>query len=268
MSSPGRTANRTTSISNSNGPWENCHRTGFRGDGLTPDEKQVRSLSLRIISAVIRGPMDLPEHWIRSKNYERFFPREVPTEAAARRQYAIELLDRFATRAFRRPADAETVARLVELAEFCGRRGMGSLSKRGIAAGDDGGAGVVPVSVPRRDCRTSASPLACTPSSTNTPLGSRLVVFPRGRRCPTTKLIGLVQGSTTFQRALFSQWKPTARRTNGERIHPALHRPVAAGFATSSRWNINMGPPFRRAIKSRNPEVGDVGGTGFGSLLQ
>ncbi len=108
------------------------HELTFELTPLTPEEKQTRSLSLRIISAVIRGPMDLPEHWIRSKNYERFFPREAPAEAAARRTYAQELLERFATRAFRRPADAETVARLVELAEFAAG-GEGQSFETGIA---------------------------------------------------------------------------------------------------------------------------------------
>jgi hypothetical protein len=108
------------------------HELTFELAPLTPEEKQTRSLSLRIISAVIRGPMDLPEHWIRSKNYERFFPREVPAEAAARRTYAQELLDRFATRAFRRPADQETVVRLVDLAEFAAD-GEGQSFETGIA---------------------------------------------------------------------------------------------------------------------------------------
>ena len=44
---------------------------------LTPDEKQVRSLSLRIQSATLRGPMD-ERYWVRPPDYERFFPGEVP----------------------------------------------------------------------------------------------------------------------------------------------------------------------------------------------
>jgi hypothetical protein len=108
------------------------HELTFEITPLTPDEKQTRSLSIRIIAATIRGPMDSQEHWTRSKNYERFFPREVPAAAAERRQYARELLERFATRAFRRPADADTVERLVDLAEFAAA-GEGQSFEKGIA---------------------------------------------------------------------------------------------------------------------------------------
>ena len=44
---------------------------------LTPDEKQVRSLTLRIQSATVRGPMD-ERYWVRPPDYERFFPGDVP----------------------------------------------------------------------------------------------------------------------------------------------------------------------------------------------
>ena len=40
---------------------------------LTPGEKQVRSLSLRIQSATVRGPMD-ERYWVRPPDYGRFFP--------------------------------------------------------------------------------------------------------------------------------------------------------------------------------------------------
>lgn len=108
------------------------HELSFELAPLTPDEKQTRSLSLRIISAVIRGPMNATEHWTRTKNYERFFPREVPATAAERRQYAAELLERFATRAFRRPVDTETLARLAGLAESAAG-GKGQSFETGIA---------------------------------------------------------------------------------------------------------------------------------------
>jgi hypothetical protein len=50
-------------------------------------------------------------------NYTRFFPKPVPDSAAARREYARELLGDFARRAFRRPVDKETTDRLARLAE-------------------------------------------------------------------------------------------------------------------------------------------------------
>lgn len=83
---------------------------------LTPDEKQTRTLTLRLISATVRGPMS-KEHWVRPKNYEKFFPREVPEGLAERRHYARDILEPFTMKAFRRPVDPETVDRLVALAE-------------------------------------------------------------------------------------------------------------------------------------------------------
>jgi hypothetical protein len=110
------------------------HEFSFELTPLTPDEKQTRSLSLKIISVTMRGPMQSPELWIRPKNYEKYFPREVPAAEAERREYARELLGKFATRAFRRPVDAETVERLVSLAEFASS-GEGATFEAGIARG-------------------------------------------------------------------------------------------------------------------------------------
>ena len=50
------------------------------------------------------------------KNHDRFFTRAIPKDAAARRDYAAEILRKFATRAFRRPVEDETVGRLVAVA--------------------------------------------------------------------------------------------------------------------------------------------------------
>jgi hypothetical protein len=83
---------------------------------LTPDQKQVRSLTLRLDSVTLRGPFD-PKYWVHPKNYEKFFPRETPKSASARRDYAREILEPFVRRAYRRPVDAKTVDRLVALAE-------------------------------------------------------------------------------------------------------------------------------------------------------
>ena len=83
---------------------------------LTPDQQQVRSLTMRIDSVTVRGPME-PKHWVRPRNYERFFPRDTPGDAAGRRQYAREILEPFLQRAYRRPVDAPTTERLVALAE-------------------------------------------------------------------------------------------------------------------------------------------------------
>ena len=83
---------------------------------LTPDQKRVRSLTMRIDSVTVRGPMD-EQHWVKPKGYERFFPKAPPQDASARRKYARELLSPFVTKAYRRPTDDRTLDRLVALAE-------------------------------------------------------------------------------------------------------------------------------------------------------
>jgi hypothetical protein len=83
---------------------------------LTPGKEQVRSLSIRINAAIVRGPLE-ERYWTKPPNYDRFFSRAVPADPAERRRYARELLGHFATRAFRRPVDEVTVDRLVALAE-------------------------------------------------------------------------------------------------------------------------------------------------------
>ena len=108
------------------------HELAYELTPLTPEEPQTRSLSLRIISTALRGPLDQPEHWNRPRNYEKYFPREVPETEHERRAYASELLERFATRAYRRPVDRDTVERLVALAEFAAA-GKGATFEKGIA---------------------------------------------------------------------------------------------------------------------------------------
>lgn len=83
---------------------------------LTPGQPRVRDLRVRVAHAVVRGPLE-PQFWVRPATYRRFFPREVPGSPLERREYARELLSRFAARAFRRPVDSETVEALVNLAE-------------------------------------------------------------------------------------------------------------------------------------------------------
>ncbi|HVX13728.1 MAG TPA: DUF1592 domain-containing protein [Pirellulales bacterium] len=91
------------------------HDLTFELQPLTPDEQQTRSLSLRVDDVMVRGPLEA-EYRIRPAGYERFFPRDVPATETERREYAVEILNRFATRAFRRPPETESVERLVNLA--------------------------------------------------------------------------------------------------------------------------------------------------------
>jgi hypothetical protein len=97
--------------------WEaGTHDLTIEIQPLTPDEKQVRSLAIRVQAASLRGPMD-GDHRVLPPNYKRFFPGDVPEDDAGRRDYAREILGRFAARAYRRPVDERTKDRLTDLAE-------------------------------------------------------------------------------------------------------------------------------------------------------
>jgi len=91
------------------------HELTFELEPVTKD-KQVRSLTLRIIGVTVRGPME-KEHWVRPANHAKYFPGMVPDDPAKRREYSRGLLKTFASKAFRRPVDDATVDRLVALAE-------------------------------------------------------------------------------------------------------------------------------------------------------
>src|SRR5262249_25886216 len=80
------------------------HALTFELEPLTPKQQQVRSLTLRIESVTIRGPLE-SKYWVRPKGYERFFPKPVPGSSTARRQYAREILEPFVQKAYRRPTE-------------------------------------------------------------------------------------------------------------------------------------------------------------------
>ena len=92
------------------------HELIFELTPLTPNVDQVRALTMRIKSVVVRGPFG-DEFATPVPGYEKFFPRPVPSDADEHREYARELLQSFADRAYRRPVDAPTIDRLVALAE-------------------------------------------------------------------------------------------------------------------------------------------------------
>jgi len=51
----------------------------------------ANALAMQIISVKISVPM-AREHWVQPKDYKVYFPRKVPAGAAARRDYAREIL--------------------------------------------------------------------------------------------------------------------------------------------------------------------------------
>jgi hypothetical protein len=102
------------------------HELGFDLQPLTPVERKVNSLDLRVVSVKILGPLE-KKYWIQPKNHERFFPRDEPPEMETeRREYAREVLGSFAKKAFRRPVDDRTLDRLVAIA----KDGYGQPGKR------------------------------------------------------------------------------------------------------------------------------------------
>jgi hypothetical protein len=92
------------------------HALTFELKPTVPVEQRKTSVDMKILGVSVRGPMER-DLWVRPKNFERFFTRDVPNEPAERKAYAREVLARFASRAFRRPADDRTVDRLVAIAE-------------------------------------------------------------------------------------------------------------------------------------------------------
>lgn len=81
---------------------------------LTREEKQVRSLTIRLEGVTVRGPF-AKEFYVKPKNYTRFFGEG--KGALDDKSFARKVLTDFATKAYRRPVEAPTVARLVKLAE-------------------------------------------------------------------------------------------------------------------------------------------------------
>ena len=104
------------------------HEITFKLEPLT-QTNQIRSLALRIDSVTMRGPRD-EKYFVRPRNYERFFTKEVPKTPAERREYARAVLESFVRAAFRGPVDDQTVTRLVSLAE-----GVSSQPKKSFEAG-------------------------------------------------------------------------------------------------------------------------------------
>ena len=92
------------------------HRIALELEPLVPLDQKKNSLDLRLVSVKVEGPLE-EQHWGRPKNFEMFFTKDTPESEAQRREYAKEVLNRFVKRAYRRPADARTIERLVSIAE-------------------------------------------------------------------------------------------------------------------------------------------------------
>jgi hypothetical protein len=98
--------------------WERGRRRlEFKLEPLVAESERINSMEYRIRSVTVRGPFD-EKYRIENKNYTRFFPKGAPPENADERDvYAREVLAAFARRAYRRPVDDETVAKLATIAK-------------------------------------------------------------------------------------------------------------------------------------------------------
>jgi hypothetical protein len=107
------------------GPWQlgEKHRVELEVTPLPPSKegavgKKKGTTNLQGISVRLEGPRDSKD-WPYVDKYQRtFFRGEAPTDAAERRKYAREVLERFVRQAFRRPTDDKTLDRLVSIAEL------------------------------------------------------------------------------------------------------------------------------------------------------
>ena len=104
------------------------HVVSLMTKAVKPDsEGQLVNLQLNPTIS-ITGPIAADRRSYPESHKKIFFAGDAPEDAAARRQYAREILERVASRAFRRPVDAATLDRLTELAmtEEKFERGIGN----------------------------------------------------------------------------------------------------------------------------------------------
>lgn len=84
---------------------------------LVAEEKRINNIDFEIHDVLIKGPLE-ESKWDHPDGYFKFFTRdEPPAGKEERMEYASELLRTFATKAFRRPVDDETLTRLVSIVE-------------------------------------------------------------------------------------------------------------------------------------------------------
>jgi cytochrome c5 len=82
----------------------------------------VLTLSPLLLEKYIAAAKVIVAQAVQPANYKRFFPGPIPDTQTERRAYAFKVLEAFASRAYRRPVDRETVDRLVQLVETAAAR--------------------------------------------------------------------------------------------------------------------------------------------------
>ncbi|MGH7970224.1 MAG: DUF1592 domain-containing protein, partial [Limisphaerales bacterium] len=106
--------------------------TGFGFDNIGQVLTLPPMLLEKYLTAADEIMTKVQENWTRPGGHEHFFPRTTPTDDAARREYARQLLEAFASKAFRRPVEPDTLERLVNLAEATYRQ-AGKTFEAGVA---------------------------------------------------------------------------------------------------------------------------------------
>jgi hypothetical protein len=92
------------------------HTLTIETQPTVPQGSEKTITDLFVNKVTVEGPLE-PSTWVRTENYEKFFPRDVPKARHERRAYAAEILGAFASRAYRRPIEGDTADRLAGLAE-------------------------------------------------------------------------------------------------------------------------------------------------------
>jgi len=93
------------------------HQLELELSPTAPTEDEDERIHFEVHEIRIEGPMD-KEKWVKPARFDRFFTRDkVPETSADRDAYAYELLESFSASAFRRPARASTIKRLVAIAK-------------------------------------------------------------------------------------------------------------------------------------------------------
>ena len=179
-----------------------------------------------VVQIKVVGPLE-KEFQITAKGYDRFyFKPDPPSDAAERRDYAREILRRFAKNAFRRPADEATLDRLVSLAEHTYRPRRQKI-RRGHSASADRRAGFATVLVPHRRNRSGTSDGESHPLIDEYSLASRLSYF-LWSSMPDDQLFRFGREKRAPQKLTRSS-RADAERCSRRSIHSKLRRSMAAG---------------------------------------
>ena len=80
------------------------HTFSIELEPTVPSGKKETIIDLFVKNVTVEGPLE-KNQWVKTENYDRFFPRAVPKGRKERRAYATEILTAFAEKAYRRPLD-------------------------------------------------------------------------------------------------------------------------------------------------------------------